>query len=188
MRPLPNAPALAQLQPGDTILAVNGQPVTNWEDVVRGIAASKDSVVFRTSRATVRQSAGRHGRPRPKQILSSIDFERPAVMDAILPGGRAEQAGLQSGDSIVAIDGRPVSTWGQLVGVVSAAPERALRLTRRARSANARRYGDAEGDAGHDRGTREIRTVGKIGAGATNPDGSRAAAAFGDRGRGRQQA
>jgi regulator of sigma E protease len=164
---LPNAPAFAQLQPGDTILAVNGLPVRNWEDAVRGIAASKDSVVLRTSRATVRQPLGGSA-PLPEQILTSLDFERPAVLDAILPGGRADQAGLQSGDSIVAIDGRPVSTWGQLVGVVSAAPERALRLTlvRQQRTLDVTVTPKATPDT---LAAAQIRTVGKIGASSRIP-------------------
>jgi regulator of sigma E protease len=167
VRPLPNAPAFAQLQPGDTILAVNGLPVRNWEDAVRGIAASKDSVVLRTSRATVGQPLGGSA-PSPEQILTSLDFERPAVLDAILPGGRADQAGLQSGDSIVAIDGRPVSTWGQLVGVVSAAPERALRLTlvRQQRTLDVTVTPKATPDT---LAAAQIRTVGKIGASSRIP-------------------
>jgi regulator of sigma E protease len=167
VRPLPNAPAFAQLQAGDTILAVNGLPVRNWEDAVRGIAASKDSVVFRTSRATVRQPLGGSA-PSPEQILSSLDFERPAVLDAILPGGRADQAGLQSGDSIVAIDGRPVSTWGQLVSVVSAAPERALRVTlvRQQRTLDLTVTPKATPDT---LAAAQIRTVGKIGASSRIP-------------------
>src|SRR5256885_10419457 len=123
VRPLPNAPPLAQLQPGDTILSVNGSPVTTWEDIERDMAASRDSIVLRTSRATVRFPVAA-GAPSTEEIFSAIDFERPAVLEAVLPGGRAEQAGLQSGDSIVAIDGKPVATWAQLVAVVSRAADR----------------------------------------------------------------
>ncbi|HKW49679.1 MAG TPA: RIP metalloprotease RseP [Gemmatimonadaceae bacterium] len=171
VRPLPNAPAFEQLQAGDTILAVNGSPVRNWEDVARDIVASKDSVVFRTSRITVHQplGAGGAGAPSPEQIISSLDFERPAVLDAILPGGRADQAGLQSGDSIVAIDGRPVSTWGQLVGVVSASPDRTLRLTvvREHRTLDVTVMPKPTPDTLP--ATQEIRTVGKIGASSRIP-------------------
>lgn len=168
VRPLPNAPAFEQLQAGDTILAVNGLTVRNWEDALRDILASKDSVVLRTSRVTVRQPLGA-GAPSPDQIIASLDFERPAVLDAILPGGRAEQAGLQGGDSIVAIDGRPVSTWGQLVGVVSGSPDRALRLTvvRDHQTQEVTVTPKATPDTLP--ATQEIRTVGKIGASSKIP-------------------
>src|SRR5215207_7410741 len=40
------APALAQLQPGDTIAAMNGQPVRNWNEIAQRIAeTSGDAVV-----------------------------------------------------------------------------------------------------------------------------------------------
>ena len=170
VRPLPNAPAFAQLRAGDTILAVNGLLVKNWDDAVRDIAASKDSVVLRTSRTTVRLPLGA-GSATPDQILSSVDFQRPAVLDAILPGGRADQAGLQSGDSIVAIDGHPVATWGQLVGVVSSAPERPLRLTlvRDKRTIDVTVTPKPTPDTLV--GTDEVRTVGKIGASSRIPAG-----------------
>jgi regulator of sigma E protease len=168
VRPLPNAPAFARLQPGDTIVSVNGVLVKNWDDALRAIAASKDSIVLRTSRTTVQVPLG-PGAPSPEQVATSLDFERPAVLDAILPGGRAEQAGLQSGDSIVAIDGRPVSTWGQLVSVVSNAPERPLRVTlvREKRTLDVSVTPKSTPDTLA--GTQEIRTVGKIGASSRIP-------------------
>jgi Predicted membrane-associated Zn-dependent proteases 1 len=38
VHPLATAPALAQLQPGDTIVAVNGAPVRTWNDIAERIA------------------------------------------------------------------------------------------------------------------------------------------------------
>jgi regulator of sigma E protease len=44
----------------------------------------------------------------------------PAVVDSVVAGRPAERAGLQRGDSIVAIDGNGVTDWQQLLGRVSA--------------------------------------------------------------------
>jgi regulator of sigma E protease len=44
----------------------------------------------------------------------------PAVVDTVIAGRPAERAGLQRGDSIVAIDGVRVTEWQQLLGRVSA--------------------------------------------------------------------
>lgn len=38
-----------------------------------------------------------------------------AVIGSVLPGSAAEQGGLQKGDSIVALDGTPITRWEQLV-------------------------------------------------------------------------
>jgi len=170
VRPLPNAPALAQLQPGDTVLSVNGSSVTTWEDIERGIAASRDSIVLRTSRTTVRVPVTA-GSPSPEEVFSAIDFERPAVLEAILPGGRAEQAGLQSGDSVVAIDGKPVATWAELVAVVSRAADKPLRFSvvREGHTLDVSVTPKPTIDTALT--THEIRTVGKIGAASKIPTG-----------------
>jgi regulator of sigma E protease len=170
VRPLPNASALGQLQPGDTILAVNGHPVSTWEDIDREMTASTDSIVLRTSRRTVRLPVGA-GTPSPEQLFSALDFERPAVLDPILPGGRAEQAGLQSGDSVVAIDGKRVATWSELVAVVSRAADQPLRFTlvRDGRTLDVNVTPKPTLDTAAV--THEIRTVGKIGAGSRIPTG-----------------
>ncbi len=44
----------------------------------------------------------------------------PPVVDTVLDGRPAALAGLQRGDSIVAIDGTPVTEWQQLLDRVSA--------------------------------------------------------------------
>ena len=170
VRPLPNAPALAQLQPGDTVLSVNGSSVTTWEDIERGIAASRDSIVLRTSRTTVRVPVTA-GSPSAEEVFSAIDFQRPAVLEAILPGGRAEQAGLQSGDSVVAIDGKPVATWAELVAVVSRAADKPLRFSvvREGHTLDVSVTPKPTIDTALT--THEIRTVGKIGAASKIPTG-----------------
>ena len=52
----------------------------------------------------------------------------PPVVDTVLEGRPAALAGLQRGDSIVAIDGMPVKQWQQLIDYVSASPGRTIAL------------------------------------------------------------
>ena len=52
----------------------------------------------------------------------------PPVVDTVLEGRPAALAGLQRGDSIVAIDGSPVTEWQQLIDRVSASPGRTVAL------------------------------------------------------------
>ena len=161
----PNAPALAQLHPGDTLVTVNGHRIATWEDVDPSIARSRDTVVFQTTRTTVRVPLGGANGPTAEDIAIAIDVQRPPVLDTVLAGGRAQAAGLQSRDSVIAIDGQPIRSWAELVGVVNQAPERALRFT----IARAGKTLDIDvapkATADTIPGTREVRTVGKIGAG-----------------------
>lgn len=48
----------------------------------------------------------------------------PAVADSVLVDKPAALAGMQSGDSITAVDGRAIGRWDELLEVISAAPER----------------------------------------------------------------
>ncbi|MGB0204167.1 MAG: RIP metalloprotease RseP [Neptuniibacter sp.] len=54
--------------------------------------------------------------------------EIPAVIGRLVEGGRAQQAGLQVGDQIVAADGLAVVDWQQLVSIIRANPEVAIEL------------------------------------------------------------
>jgi len=51
------------------------------------------------------------------------------VIGRVLPGYPAEAAGLQAGDRILAVDGRPVTSWQELVVMIHQSPGRELRLT-----------------------------------------------------------
>jgi len=52
----------------------------------------------------------------------------PAVVDSVVPGRPASLAGLQRGDSIVAIDAQPVTEWQQLLDRVRASAGRTITL------------------------------------------------------------
>jgi len=52
----------------------------------------------------------------------------PAVVDSVLPGRPAARAGLQPGDSIVAVNGVPVASWSEVVERIRPSAGRALAL------------------------------------------------------------
>ncbi len=113
-----NAPTLAALVPGDTITAVNGRPVANWNQVREvhrtqrrrarlRYHARSDGVVDRALPAGA-------GQPSGADIGNAIDFFIPPVIGDILPGSAASRAGLKSGDTVVAIAHAPLHSWSDL--------------------------------------------------------------------------
>ena len=62
-------------------------------------------------------------------FLVSGTFVLQPTVGKVTPDSPAAQAGLQSGDRIVAIDGRPVDTWEQMAGVITGSGGRPLELT-----------------------------------------------------------
>jgi regulator of sigma E protease len=51
-----------------------------------------------------------------------------ATVGDVLPGSAAQASGLRPGDRILSVDGKPVSTWPELVGEVVAHPGRPMAL------------------------------------------------------------
>jgi regulator of sigma E protease len=115
VHPLPAAPAIASLQAGDTITAVNGQSVRSWNDIVERIAeTSGNSVAIRTQRQELRIPVNVDGAPAASDVASSLDFFIPPVIGDVLPNSPALAAGLRAGDSVVTIGGQPIVRWSEL--------------------------------------------------------------------------
>jgi regulator of sigma E protease len=89
----------------------------------------------------------------------------PAVVDSIVAGRPAERAGLERGDSIIAVDGTPVRRWDQVTERISASAGRelALDVIRDGRTVTVRVTPELRSDTS-DIGT--LEQVGRIGAGA----------------------
>lgn len=165
VRVLPNAPSLAQLQPGDTIAAVNGQAVRNWNQIAQRIAeTSGDVVVVRTQRGEVRVPVAGAGAPSPSDVALSIDFLIPPVIGDVMPNSPASKAGLRARDSIVSIGGQPLRRWSELQERVGASAGASLpfEVMRDGRIVSLTLR--PESTVVKDPVTKESRTVGKIGA------------------------
>lgn len=57
----------------------------------------------------------------------AVPSDKPTV-DTVFEGKPAAQAGLRHGDTVVAVDGKDIATWDDLVGAVTTSNGRALRL------------------------------------------------------------
>jgi regulator of sigma E protease len=157
-------PSLGQLRPGDTIVAVNGAPVGTWNEVVRAIRRTPgDSLVVATRRGEVRLPVGKGGGERIAQAIAPYV---PPVIDSVFAGSPAARAGLRGGDSVVAIAGAPVQTWGQLVARVSAAAGREVQLEVSRGGERVELRVRPESTQGEDPRTGRPTTVGRIGAAA----------------------
>ena len=170
VHPLAAAPALAQLQAGDTIVAVNGAPVRTWSEIAERIDATRTgTVVLRTNRGELSVPVGTPGAPTTAQLLGAVDFFIAPVIGDVLPGSPAKRAGLQVGDSIVTIGNLPVRSWSQLQERVtpSAGTELPFQVRRGGRVLSMRIRPESTSQKDPETGT--TRTVGKIGAAAADP-------------------
>ncbi|SMO52080.1 RIP metalloprotease RseP [Paracoccus laeviglucosivorans] len=105
------------LQPGDRILAIDGTPVTTWQDL--GAAAEK-LPPKPVHDWTVRRDGAELTVPGPGPM--------PALITGVAPRSPAASAGLRAGDVITAIEGQPVSRFDELREQVTKAEGRPVIL------------------------------------------------------------
>lgn len=105
------------LQPGDVILAIDGQPVETWRDIGR--------IADTLPPADVRE--WRVGRDGAETTVRGPD-PMPARIGGIAPRSAAAEAGLRANDVILAIDGKAVSGFAEMRDMIEAAEGRALAL------------------------------------------------------------
>ena len=120
---VPGAPALAGLAAGDTIRAIDGRAVQNWGDVLSAIdSGSGTAVRIATQRGAVDIPVGDDAPLSRKALIGAIEPSLPPVIDQVVQGKPADMAGLQSGDSIVAVNGEPVANWSQVAARIRKSP------------------------------------------------------------------
>ena len=105
--------AKAGIQPGDHVVAVDGDPVTTWDEFsMKTLTRGNRTVTLTIERAGKRidqpldvATRGKYEEP----FVGVLPVLRPAVSE-LNPGEPATQAGLQRGDVIVGVNGeKPVS-------------------------------------------------------------------------------
>jgi regulator of sigma E protease len=148
-RPILGAPpagtlaAAAAIQAGDTVRAIDGEPITTWQELrwrVLQAALQRQNVQLETQNergnfSTVTLDlSGFPSADVETDVLEKIGLRlyRPPlepVLGQVLAGGAAERAGLQSGDRILRVDGKAIGSWDAFVNAVRSRPGTALGIT-----------------------------------------------------------
>jgi regulator of sigma E protease len=124
------ASALAGLPQGTRIVAVNGKPVTAWDEVVSQITGGAGNTIAFTFADQPPVTIELHSDQLVERanLATALRPMHPAVVGQVLPSSAADRAGLQPDDSLVAVDGVPVAGWTDVVAAVEGAPGRDLTL------------------------------------------------------------
>ena len=135
----------AGLQTGDLVTSVNGEPVQVWSELRWNLLQS--AIEQAPARLEVTRSAANN----TNQLVSitlpltaiganeldnefmdklGLDLAKPrALLGKILPEGPAQQAGLQTGDLILSLNGEAVTDGLNLIQRLQASPGQSLQLT-----------------------------------------------------------
>jgi regulator of sigma E protease len=133
--------ALAGIKTGEMVTAINGERVESFQDIHwlvlkhaigdgRLNVDTLDAKGYLAHRALVLLNQDETFEQAPLKALGLVRYlpPLPPVLAQLTPGGVAERAGLLAGDRILAVNGRPIRQWDEVVTVVRAAPDISLRL------------------------------------------------------------
>lgn len=165
---LSTSPELAQLHSGDTIRAINGTPVKDWNSVGRAIISSSGEIRFATQRGDVAVPLGK-GKASAEEIFYAVGYHLAPIIDSVVAGDPAQRAGIQSGDSVVSVDGKVVANWSDMVERVTASPDKPLTFVVARSGALDTLTVTPKAVDEVDQATNERHTIGRMGAAARSP-------------------
>ncbi len=135
---------IAGMKSGDTVTAVNGEPVSAWSEMrwklLQSAIAGQPARIelfridARGDRVNSEVTLGLGDIPADdldSHLLDRLGLELarpPAILGQIIPGGPAELAGLQPGDHILRINGEPVPDGVAFVERLQSAPGKLLQI------------------------------------------------------------
>jgi regulator of sigma E protease len=131
---VPGSPAeRAGLKRGDRIVNVAGDTVDTWKDLDIAVGIRRPDRDITVS--VVRDSQTVTSMVRPvaegKYEISDIGVlpDVNPIITQVIPGDRAEQAGLKAGDIVLAVNGERMATRAQLIDVISQSGGETVQLT-----------------------------------------------------------
>lgn len=136
--------AVAGLEPGQEILAVDDEPTPTWQalnwrlanrlgdsgHIKFSVRYPDSSLEYHMYADIDRWLAGREVPDPLEEIgLSLWVPEASMKLSQVMPGSPAEQGGLRVGDEIVATDGQAFSTWDDWTSYIKAHPQQPVQVT-----------------------------------------------------------
>ena len=125
---VPGSPAqVAGFKPGDVIDKVDGKDMDIWEVVsnyVEEHPGKKIDFIVRRDRATSLIAAI----PENRGGKGYLGLVGSVVIDAVVVGSPADKAGVQSKDRVISVNGRRISSWGEMSDMVKASSGKTLKF------------------------------------------------------------
>ncbi|MGE5467135.1 MAG: RIP metalloprotease RseP [Ignavibacteria bacterium] len=185
LRPVLGAPvagslaARAGIQERETVKSVAGKPVVTWQDLrwelvrqavnragaVLETTSPNGDIAFRTLALGELPAEALEGDLMSAAGLRPHLPRLPAVIGDVMRGSAAAKAGIAPGDEVLAVAGKPISSWAELAGAIRGAPGKPLSL--RVRRAD----GERDIEVNVDTAGEGAKAIGRIGIAAREQPG-----------------
>jgi regulator of sigma E protease len=126
----PGSPAeRAGLQPADEILAIDGQPKTNWEDALVAIVVRPDRQLrIRVRRGGEEKEFAVQSTATADQKMGQIGVSPLVRVGQLVPDSPAVKTGIKFDDGILSVNGKPVTSFTDIPTLIGAAGNQPLVL------------------------------------------------------------
>ena len=113
----PEAAAFRQIPPGTRIVRVNGTTVSTWDDITNTIATTPDREVRLelADGSVVTAPIHPDAIEQRAKAAQALQPYRAPVVGQVLPSRPASRAGIEPGDTILAVNGHAVTQWYDLL-------------------------------------------------------------------------
>ena len=118
----PGAEALKKVQVGSQIVRINGDSMRSWDEIASAIADTPSPEIridFADGSTVVLPIHPDALEDRLKASMALQPFRTPVVGE-VQPGKPAARAGMHEGDTVLAVNGRPVQQWYDLLDQIHA--------------------------------------------------------------------
>ncbi len=124
----PGSPAeRAGIVPGDEILAIDGEPMPSWDEALyRIVLRPERTLTLRIRREGGESDIALRSEATAAEKLGSIGVHPMVRVGEVMTDRPALVAGVRSDDGILAIEGEPVSAFGDIPGMIGKGGSRPL--------------------------------------------------------------
>jgi regulator of sigma E protease len=124
------AESFRTLQAGDRITAINGRPMDSWNSVFDELQHTSGNAVTLTlaDGRAVTAEVPADAVERRMALAGSLAPFTPAIAGRVVPGRPAAKAGMQQGDTVVSVNGQPITQWPDLLTVIEGSAGQELRV------------------------------------------------------------
>ena len=101
---------------GDILLSADGEELDRFDmDMIRSIVEAHEVAVERNGEQVIIKMPELSLLEVAKQSPMFVDVMYPNVVDSVLAGGGFDKAGIQKGDSILAFNGKSLTSWNEFL-------------------------------------------------------------------------